>query len=171
MTLENNRKQAWLAWLFVSALAVLSVVFGVLQYKWIGEVSRAEGERLRGSLDSSLHRLSLEFNNMLTTACAAIASGSQGLEPRARHEQYAANFETWRETTPHPQLFRAIAIATPAQGKLSLQMLDFETGAFVPAQWPDDWTRMRDRLAARAFLPLGLADRGLVARLESIIPP
>jgi signal transduction histidine kinase len=155
VTIENNRKQALLAWLFVGALATLSLVFGILQYRWIGEVSRAEGDRLRGSLDNSLNRLGLEFNTTITTASMAIANVPTGLDPGARHEQYAANFARWRETTQHPQLLRAVAIASPVQGKLTLQILDVETGAFLPAEWPAGWESVRDRLAMRLLGPRG----------------
>ncbi|MBL8291868.1 MAG: hypothetical protein JNN08_08525, partial [Bryobacterales bacterium] len=153
MTIENNRKQALMAWLFVGALATLSLVFGILQYRWIGEVSRAEGDRLRGSLDSSLNRLSLEFNTTITTASMAIANVPTGVDPAARHEQYAANFARWHETTQHPQLFHAVGIATPVQGKLTLEILDAEAGVFLPVEWPADWESVRNRLAMRVAGP------------------
>lgn len=153
MTIEKNRKQALIAWLFVGALAVLSLVFGILQYHWIGEVSRAEGERLRGSLDSSLHRLSLDFNAAITTASLAIFNVPPGLETSARRQQYAANYERWVESTPHPQLFRAIGIAIPNRGEIELHLLDLEMGVFSPAPWPADWKGVRDRLAARISPP------------------
>src|ERR1022692_2573853 len=68
MSLEKNRRRAVLSWLFVSALLVLCGVLGVLQYRWIGEVSVAARERLRGSLEASLNRFSREFNSEVATA-------------------------------------------------------------------------------------------------------
>lgn len=153
MTIEKNRKQAFIAWLFVGALAGLSLVFGILQYRWIGEVSRAEGERLRGSLDSSLHRLSLDFNAVITTASSAIFSVPPGTDATTRRQQYAANYERWVETTAHPQLFRAIGVAVPGRSKLELQLLDLETGVLQSAEWPPDWKGIRDRLTARLAPP------------------
>ena len=34
-------------WLFLGALGVVSLALAVLQYRWTGEMSRAEGERVR----------------------------------------------------------------------------------------------------------------------------
>jgi hypothetical protein len=44
------------AWLLLLALALLLTVLAVLQYRWVGEIGRAEGERLQANLDGSARR-------------------------------------------------------------------------------------------------------------------
>ena len=44
----------------------------MLQYGWIGEVSEAARDRLRGSLQASLNRLSLDFSAEIATAVRAV---------------------------------------------------------------------------------------------------
>jgi len=45
----KQRRRTALSWLFVAGLFVLCGVLGVLQYGWIGEVSVAARDRLRGA--------------------------------------------------------------------------------------------------------------------------
>jgi hypothetical protein len=40
-------------------------VLAVLQYRWIGEISRGEQDRLRAGLQSALARLSEGFNSVI----------------------------------------------------------------------------------------------------------
>ncbi len=52
-----------LSWLFVGALLALCGFLGALQYHWIGEVTVAARDRLRGTLRASLIRTSQDFNS------------------------------------------------------------------------------------------------------------
>ena len=75
MDVDKHRQNAWFSWLFVGVLAALCATLGALQYKQIGEVGRAEHERLRGGLQLSLQRLSQEFNSEVSAASAALLPG------------------------------------------------------------------------------------------------
>ena len=44
------------ALLLLGFLALLLTLLALLQYRWIGEVGRAEGERLRANLEGSARR-------------------------------------------------------------------------------------------------------------------
>ncbi len=134
MNVEPNQRRAVLSWLFVGALLVLCGVLGVLQYRWIGEVSLAARDRLRGSLQASLDRLSADFNSEIAAACRALVpAGSSEAE-------FAARYQQWKKTARDGQMFRAIAIARP-----QLRRLNLETGAFETAQWPAEWSAIRER--------------------------
>src|SRR5260370_9699336 len=63
MSPENNHRPAMLSWLFVIALLALSTVLAVLQYRWIGEVSRADRERLHTSLQAGPRPPGLGFTS------------------------------------------------------------------------------------------------------------
>jgi len=141
MNMERLRRRAWLSWFAVGALLILCGILGVLQYRWIGEVSRAERERLRGNLQASLSRLSLDFNGEITAACAALISTS---EP-----DYAARYAQWKESSQHSQLIRRIALAMPQGDTLALRSLDPDSGVFGPSEWPAAWNALRNRLESR----------------------
>jgi signal transduction histidine kinase len=136
MNVEPNQRRAVLSWLFVGALLVLCGVLGVLQYRWIGEVSLAARDRLRGSLQASLDHLSQDFNSEIAEACRALVPANT---PPSEAE-LAARFEQWRKTAGQGRIFRALAIAQP-----QLRRLNLETGAFETAQWPAEWSAIRER--------------------------
>ena len=52
----------------MSFCILLCTILAGLQYKWTGEVSRAERDRLLSTLKASLNRLSIDFNGDLETA-------------------------------------------------------------------------------------------------------
>src|ERR1035437_3770046 len=91
MNVESNQRRAVLSWLFVGTLLVLCGVLGVLQYRWIGEVSLAARARLHGNLQASLDRLSRDFNSEIATACRAL------LPANSSEAEYAARYEQWRK--------------------------------------------------------------------------
>jgi signal transduction histidine kinase len=140
MNVEPNQRRAVLSWLFVGALLALCGVLGVLQYRWIGEVSLAARDRLRGSLQASLDRLSRDFNSEIASACRAL------LPANPSEAEFANRYEQWRKTAGHGQMFRAIAIAQPQTRALTLRRLDLETGAFETTGWPAEWSAIRERL-------------------------
>ena len=134
MNVEPNQRRVVLSWLFVGTLLVLCGVLGVLQYRWIGEVSLAARARLHGNLQASLDRLSRDFNSEIATACRAL------LPANSSEAEYAARYEQWKRTARHGQIFRAIAIAGP-----QLRRLNLETGAFETTGWPAEWNAIRER--------------------------
>jgi signal transduction histidine kinase len=140
MNVEPNRRRAVLSWLFVGALLILCGVLGVLQYRWIGEVSLAARDRLRGSLQASLDRLSQDFNSEIAEACRALVPANSTPDPRAAEAEFATRYQQWKRTAGADQIFRAIAIAEPQLRRLNLQ-----TGAFETTAWPAEWNAIRER--------------------------
>ena len=134
MNVEPNQRRAVLSWLFVGTLLVLCGVLGVLQYRWIGEVSLAARDRLHGSLQASLDRLSGDFNSEIATACRALVPASPS------EAEFAARYQQWKRTARDGQIFGAIAIAQP-----QLRRLNLETGAFDTTPWPAEWSAIRER--------------------------
>ena len=140
MNVEPNQRRALLSWLFVGTLLVLCGVLGVLQYRWIGEVSLAARDRLRGSLQASLDRLSRDFNSEIAAACRALVPANSPPGARAAEAEFATRYQQWRKTGRHGQIFRAIAIAEP-----QLRRINLETGAFETTGWPAEWNAIRER--------------------------
>jgi signal transduction histidine kinase len=145
----RNRRRAILSWLSVSTLLVLCGILGVLQYRWIGEVSVAAGERLRGSLQASLKRLSQDFNAEITVACMALMPRNLQTDGGTTEEEYATRYARWRHTSPHEQLFRTIALAELKDDRVVLRKLDLDKGVFETAEWPEPWKGFENRLEAR----------------------
>jgi signal transduction histidine kinase len=149
MDFDKHQRHAIISWVFVCALIALSVTLGILQYRWIGEVSVADRERMRTSLQASLQRLSQEFNAEITAAGTALLPSSVPSDLQGRADAYAARYAHWRESSRHTGMFRRIAMATPDHGALALYILDPNTGIYSPAPWPDSWATARRSVAER----------------------
>lgn len=149
MNLDKNKRRAMLSWLFVSALFALCGVLGVLQYRWIGEVSVAARERLRGSLQANLDRLSQDFDSEIASACRALLPATPQAGAQAAEAEVAVRYELWKKTLRHGRIFRRLAIAAPQNDTAALRGLDLESGAFSAMEWPANWKAIKDRLESR----------------------
>ena len=143
------KQRGVLSWLFLGGLLALCVVLGVLQYRWIGEVSRAERERLRANLQASLERLSEDLNLTIATESRTLLpfepQSALGLTEAAIADRYAA----WKRTGRRSRIFRRIAIAEPRGETVLLRSLDMEEGVFRDTEWPEEWRAMKDRSEPR----------------------
>lgn len=146
--MDTRAAHARRAWAFLTLLAILSTVLGVLQYHWIGEVSRAERERLRESLQASLHRLGQELNLDIHSACAALIPAGTP-DPDAVEAAYLARYLQWRDSGQYAPLFRRIALVVPHNEAPVLRRLDPDRASFEPWDWPASWSQLRERITER----------------------
>ncbi len=143
----RHRRRALASWFFVGAVFVLCGVLGLLQYRWIGAVSVAYRERLQDSLQTSLNRLSQDFNSEISAACRAVLPVSgQAADAASAEAAIVARYEQWKSGARHGQIFRRIAIAVPEKGKLVLRVMDPSQVAFRTEAWPEDWAPVKERL-------------------------
>src|SRR5437667_11191446 len=149
MNVDKNRQHALVSWVVVSVLGFLCATLAVIQYTWIGKVSRAEHDRLQGSLQLSLQRLSQDFNAEINTACSALLPDITRWDQAEREKAYAIRYAQWRRSSAHNGLFRRLALVLPQGDTLILRDLDLDKGTFGPAEWPAAWNTLRDRLTAR----------------------
>ncbi len=149
MNVEKNKQQAVLSWVFVAVLVCLCSTLGVIQYKWIGEISRADHERLRGSLQLSLQRLSQDFNSELNAACSAIMPDISRMDEAEREKAYALHYLRWRGSSGPNGLFSRVTRVVPHGDTLELRNLDLDKGTFETIEWPTSWIGLRERLSAR----------------------
>lgn len=147
MRKDKALPRGWLSWATVGLLAVLCGFLAVLQNRWIGELSRAERERLQHQLQTELSHLSGEFNNEITSACAGLFPNVMQIEELGKQKAYSQRYSQWKES--HDRVFSRIALVEPQEGSLVLWRLDLDTAQFSPGDWPATWTSMRDQLLAR----------------------
>src|SRR5258708_15599864 len=113
MDVDRNRQNARLSWLFVGVLAALCATLGVLKYRWIGEVGRAEHERLRAGLHLSLQRLSQEFNAEIGAAGAALLPGPFWDDEAESEKAYAIRYAKWRGSSHYNSFFPPNPLSRP----------------------------------------------------------
>lgn len=136
--------------MFLGLLAAAALVLGILQYRWIGAVSRAERDRLAASLQAGVNRMAQEFTSRVASASAAVTLPS-GVEPAAERErQYAARYTRLRDSQ-NGGVIGQLYLVRPLDGSMSLSKLDSEKGDFLPVPWPPEWTGVRDRAIAKYY--------------------
>lgn len=146
--LRAQRKE-WVSWTFVGVLVVLSLILAVVQYRWIGEVSRAERDRLHAGLETSLNRLSQEFNLEVNAAAAALLPDRSLTDAGERRQEYAARYTQWRESSRHNKLFHRVFVGLPERGRIALLRVNAEGTSLEEVPWPDQWKPMRERFEDR----------------------
>ena len=133
------------SWVFLGALLLLCAILGVLQYRWTGEVSLAARDRMRFALQTSLFRVSQDFNSEINAAVRGLMPADTPADPAAVERDILAKLDQWRNA----RILRRVAVAWPVDGALKLRMLDVAGGAFAPAEWPGEWKEIRDHIASR----------------------
>jgi signal transduction histidine kinase len=149
--MDRFKRQALYSWAFIAVLTTLSILLAILQYRWIGEVSRAEEDRLKGNLRTSLERLRSEFNDTISQACNALTlsadKGPDGIPASAsdRDALYIQKFKRWRDAGHQERLFASITRVIPGpEGSVILRVLDQPRATFRTIDWPASWGPLRD---------------------------
>jgi len=122
--------------LAAALLLVLLAILATLQYRWLGEVSEAERERMRASLRTRASELAQEFDAEVTRAYVAFHLGSDQLDadPAAA---LADAYARWQASAKSPAMVSGVYLA---EGKTAdstaLRQLDPRTRALTPIEWP-----------------------------------
>ncbi len=133
----------------MGAMLALCGVLGALQYRWIGEASEAARERLRAGLQANLVRLSRDFNSEVASAWREAMPMEPLASPLEIERAVAARYAAAKSAGRGLTLFRRIALAEPAAGKLVLRSFDPERQIFETAPWPGNWEPLRQRIEMR----------------------
>jgi signal transduction histidine kinase len=137
----------------VAVVLLLVPSLAWLQYRWVGQVSEAERERMQRTLRTSAAQFATAFDSELSRAMA----GLQVEGAVARDENwtsYAQRYTAWTERATEPRLVREVLLvdalgATPPvdAADLRLRRWNNEQRTFEPAEWTHELTAMRASLA------------------------
>jgi two-component system sensor histidine kinase SenX3 len=135
--------------LYVVAAALLGLIalLATLQYRWLGQVSAAERERMQASLTTRSTAFVQDFDREITRAYLMfqIDSLSDGANLAA---QVADRYDRWQATSRYPRLVKEIYIV-PQEDAEAEQVRRFNTTTrFIePAPWPESLEPIRAQLA------------------------
>ncbi|HEY0097516.1 MAG TPA: HAMP domain-containing sensor histidine kinase [Pyrinomonadaceae bacterium] len=169
--------------LLAAALVVLLVVLAWLQYRWLGQVSEAERERMQSTLSAGAARFSQDFDRELGRVYFGLKLDADAWGARDG-EAYAARYEQWRATTPHAQLVRDVYVVDggTAGGQPQLTRFDAAARKFVPSDeaWPAEFDALRHRFEAahemstpahsELFAPQPNVDHSIPSVIIPIVP-
>lgn len=162
-------RKFWLPWTFVGLLAALCATLAVVQYGWIDQLSNAERTRLEAAFHANLNDFAQEFNLRLDASYRDLKPGFAEITEWGTRAACVRQYRQW--TANGEPLFRRIAIVTLDESEPRLQMLDIQTGDFLPSAWPTNWNGLRKRFEARrskSQLPLLPPSEAIL--LDSALP-
>lgn len=155
-------KELWRTWHefgLLAALLTACLVLAFLQYRWTGELSRAEAARLSASAQGRLQDMARAFDAELRREVLALVPSGDAVKQSGAER---ANADLLRRALADPQrrpAFRRIAAAVRdgahrdgARRDGSARLRYFEAreneARFVAAPWPDEkgWQVLRERL-------------------------
>ena len=120
-------------------MAVLAVL-AALQYRWLGQVSQAERQRMHETMTERARLLANDVDRELSRLYVTF----QLREPDAAafEKAVAERYKVWREMSRHPDLIASIYTVS---GDGALQKFDAASGTLAPIEWPESLTNIRER--------------------------
>ena len=128
-----------------AAILVLLALLATLQYRWAGELSAAEIERLRGSAKSRAEALARDFDLEVTRAFVSLQMPGDALA-RGDFAAYPDRYEAWRRAAAFPALVRDVLLVEPDGEGLRLSRYDPAGRVFAAAEWTPALEPVRRRL-------------------------
>jgi signal transduction histidine kinase len=164
-------------WQLIAAavLLVLLGTVGTLQYRWLGEVSEAERQRMRAGLQTRAGDFTQEFDRQITQIYVAFHGEPDSLANDSARAIAAALARVQASATV-PGLIKDVFLLE-GQGPPAdlLQRFDPVAGALQPAEWPpplDAWRRRAGHTGPLgvAGMPIFMAD-AVDATVPALIIP
>jgi signal transduction histidine kinase len=122
------------ATLVTGALLVLLPALAVLQYRWVGQVSTAERERMQRNLRNAAAQFREGFDGEIVRAVISLQVGPQTAQEGAS-DRYTDRYDTWLNTAAHPQVVADIFLLDDDHG-LRLRRWNADSHTFDQSEWP-----------------------------------
>jgi len=123
-------------YLLVTGLACVLVGLAFVQYRWSEQVSQAERQRMRGSLQIAVDQFRQEFTRELGTLCVGLQPESDAVDS-GDWDRVARQQAEWLRTASGAHLVSAVYLWRSQAGETPAR-LDSTSGAFVPAKEPPE---------------------------------
>jgi signal transduction histidine kinase len=157
----------------ITALLVLLAILATLQYRWIGQVSQGEQERLQESLLLDAKQFGRDFDREIMRACLSLGMDERTFRERS-WKTYAQTYEKWMQLAPYPRIAKDIFLVDADDpGHPRLTRFDAGKPEFAPANWPEGFTELAQQMEQeyRAGSANGTSPPWIYERVPSIIIP
>jgi two-component system sensor histidine kinase SenX3 len=149
-----NRRPLFIALLWPSALVLLVGVLAFFQYRWLGQVSEADRDRQRSTLNQRAREFAGDFDREIGAIYGAMQYDASN--PDNATNIFANKFAEWHDRAAFPRIVKNVYLTdepVAAPGPLSLDdvpvtlsKFDPGTRTFAPVEWPATLTPIRERL-------------------------
>src|SRR5688572_27888100 len=143
-------------------LLVLLPALAVVQYRWVGQVSVAERERMHRNLENAADQFRDTFNQAIIAPLVQLQVGAATARDGSS-DQYSDRYNSWINTAEHPQVVAGIFLVDADDaGLLRLRRFNSDQHVFEPSLWPMPLEKWRPdfAMALEAFKAGSLPDLG-----------
>ena len=156
--------------LLAGGLVVLLAALAALQYRWLGQISAAERERMQRMLRAGADRFAEDFDGELARVYFGLQTDAD-VWRRRDGEAFALRFDGWRASSAHAGLVREVFVMERGEGgRAAVERFDPAARAFRPAEWPAELAPLRARLEGAEALPGAEGAQGPAAALPNVEP-
>jgi len=153
-----------------AALLVLLGVLGTLQYRWLGEVSNAERERLRATLRTRATDFSRDFDREITRAYMAFRADPELFSGNAAAVLSDAYARAQADSTIGGIIKSVYFVEVDAGGRPMLNLLDPMARTLSPVEWPAEFEAWRRRASGPVSAVPGLPPMLFGDAIDANIP-
>jgi signal transduction histidine kinase len=121
--------------LVTGVLLVLLPALAVLQYRWVGQVSTAERDRMQRNLRIAAGQFREAFDGEIIRASLNLQVGP-GTARDGASDRYSERYDTWLETATHPRVVANVFLLDDDQGELRVRRWNADSHTFDPSPWP-----------------------------------
>ena len=128
--------------ILTAALLVLLPALAVLQYRWVGQVSSAERDRMERNLRVGAYQFRQTFDGELGRLAALQIGPATVRDGNA--DRYGERYDLWLNTSVHPRMVGNVYLVDAVSDQLRLRRWNPDTRAFDDASWVPPLTEWRD---------------------------
>src|SRR5262245_49479211 len=128
-------------------LVVLLPVLAFMQYRWVGQVSEGERERMQRNLETAADQFRGSFDLEIFRATNDLTVGVTTARDGAS-DQYSERYTRWVNDAEHPQIVADIFLVDGADGQLRLRKWNTATHVFELNLWPEALDHWRPQFEA-----------------------
>ncbi|HEX8180826.1 MAG TPA: HAMP domain-containing sensor histidine kinase [Pyrinomonadaceae bacterium] len=145
--------------LLAAALVALLALLATLQYRWLGQVSTGERERMQSTLRASTARFTQDFDREIGRVYFGFQLDERIVRAHAWSD-FAERYRHWQASAPYPRMVRAVYLAEHNEADEDVRLLRFDpaTGDVQPVAWPAEFAALHQRFTqkylAGSALPL-----------------
>jgi signal transduction histidine kinase len=135
----------------IISLAAILVVLAVMQYRWSGQISKAEHEQMSASLRAYIGHFSQQFNNEFRQLDSEFRQLGFSLQPNPSGlrlkdwNNYATSCDSLLRASKHHYVRDIYLLASARDNSSQLLKLNRDKKAFEVAFWPSNFESIRDR--------------------------
>lgn len=133
------------ALLWPAGLVVLVGVLAFFQYRWLGQVSESERDRLRTTLNQRAREFAEDFDRDISRAYGALTVTEDAVKNQ-QWGDFAKRYEEWKAGARYPQIIRNIYVTDEPGVNEVLRQFDPGAHTFIEAEWPEHLAPVRDRI-------------------------